>query len=29
MGFYEERVVPRIVNVACGQKDMQQYRDRA
>jgi len=29
MGLYGERVLPRIVNVACGQKDMQPLRRRA
>lgn len=28
MGFYGDHVVPRIVNVACGSKDLRQYRDR-
>ena len=28
MGFYRDHVVPRIVNVACGTKDLRQFRDR-
>ncbi|RNL78991.1 class I SAM-dependent methyltransferase [Nocardioides marmorisolisilvae] len=28
MGFYGDHVVPRIVNVACGNKELRQYRDR-
>jgi ubiquinone/menaquinone biosynthesis C-methylase UbiE len=28
MGFYEQRIVPRIVNLACGSKDMNQHRER-
>lgn len=28
MGFYGERIVPRIVNVACGTKDLQPLRSR-
>lgn len=28
MGFYGDHVVPRIVNLACGTKDLRQYRDR-
>jgi len=28
MGFYEDHVVPRIVNLACGTKDMRPHRDR-
>jgi len=28
MGFYDERIVPRIVNFACGQKEMNQHRER-
>ncbi|TQK70280.1 class I SAM-dependent methyltransferase [Nocardioides sp. SLBN-35] len=29
MGFYDDHVVPRIVNLACGTKDMRPHRDRA
>lgn len=29
MGFYDDRIVPRIVNLACGSKDMQQHRQAA
>jgi ubiquinone/menaquinone biosynthesis C-methylase UbiE len=29
MGFYDDRIVPRIVNLACGSKDMVQHRQRA
>lgn len=29
MGFYEDRVLPRIINVACGTKEMDKYRARA
>ncbi|HET6167365.1 MAG TPA: class I SAM-dependent methyltransferase [Marmoricola sp.] len=28
MGFYGDHVVPRIVNLACGTKDMHPYRER-
>jgi SAM-dependent methyltransferase len=28
MGFYEDRVVPRIVNVVCGTKEMDPHRER-
>ncbi|MFL6062248.1 MAG: class I SAM-dependent methyltransferase [Marmoricola sp.] len=28
MGFYENHVVPRLVNFACGQKDMVPHRER-
>lgn len=28
MGFYDDRIVPRIVNLACGAKDMNQHRER-
>jgi len=28
MGFYDDRIVPRIVNLACGTKDMVQHRQR-
>jgi SAM-dependent methyltransferase len=28
MGFYGNHVVPRIVNLACGSKDLREYRDR-
>jgi SAM-dependent methyltransferase len=29
MGFYDDRVLPRIVDVACGTKEMGRYRARA
>ena len=29
MGFYDDRIVPRIVNLACGSKDMRVHRERA
>ena len=29
MGFYDDRIVPRIVNLACGTKDMNEHRERA
>ena len=29
MGFYEDRVLPRIINVACGTKELAKYRSRA
>lgn len=28
MGFYSEHIVPRMVNVVCGNKELRQYRDR-
>src|SRR5690348_17628729 len=28
MGFYDDRIVPRIVKVACGGKDLDGYRER-
>ena len=28
MGIYEEQVLPRIINVACGMKPLRQYRQR-
>lgn len=28
MGFYDDRIVPRIVNLACGSKDMNEHRER-
>ena len=28
MGFYDDRIVPRIVKLACGTKDMHQHRER-
>jgi SAM-dependent methyltransferase len=28
MGFYEDRIVPRIVKVACGSKDIDEHRAR-
>lgn len=29
MGFYDDKIVPRIVNLACGSKDMRPHRERA
>ena len=29
MGFYEDKVLPRIINVACGTKEMGKYRSLA
>lgn len=29
MGFYEDKVLPRIVNVACGTREFAKYRSRA
>lgn len=28
MGFYDEQVLPRIVNVTCGLKPLRPYRQR-
>ena len=29
MGIYDDQVLPRIINVACGMKSLRQYRQRA
>ena len=29
MGIYEDKVLPHIINVACGMKPLRQYRERA